>query len=52
VAALRAHPATEQARAEAVRWAREAVRALEPLPDVAPTQALRAFAEASAERPR
>jgi heptaprenyl diphosphate synthase len=52
VAALRAHPATEQARAEAVRCAREAVQALDPLPDVAATQALRAFAEASAERPR
>ena len=52
VAALRGHSATEQARAEARRWAEDAVRALEPLPDVAAKHALRAFAEASADRTR
>ena len=52
VEALRAHPVTEQARAEAARWAREAVAALDPLPDVPARAALRAFAEAAADRTR
>lgn len=50
VAGLRAHPATATARAEAARWAREAVEALEPLPDGPATAALRAFAAAVVER--
>ena len=47
---LAAHPATAQARAEAVRWAREAVDALEPLPPSAAREALRAYAEAVVTR--
>jgi heptaprenyl diphosphate synthase len=50
VALLRDHPATEQARTEAVRWAQEAVAALDPLPDGPPRQALQAFAEAVVDR--
>lgn len=50
VGLLRAHPATEQARGEAVRWAREAVAALGPLPDGPPKDALRAFADAVVAR--
>jgi heptaprenyl diphosphate synthase len=50
VALLRAHPAMEQARSEAVRWAREAVAALDPLPDGPSKQALRAFADAVVAR--
>jgi heptaprenyl diphosphate synthase len=47
---LAAHPATAQARDEAVRWAREAVGALEPLPPSAAREALRAYAEAVVAR--
>jgi heptaprenyl diphosphate synthase len=50
VAGLRAHPAMEEARAEASRWAREAVEALAPLPDGPATAALRAFAAAVVDR--
>jgi len=50
VARLRLHPATQTARAEAARWAREAVDALAPLPDGPATSALRAFAAAVVER--
>lgn len=50
VGLLRAHPAMEEARAEAVRWAREAVAVLDPLPDGAPKQALLAFAGAVVAR--
>jgi heptaprenyl diphosphate synthase len=52
VAALREHPATEQARAEALRWAQEAIEALAPLPEVPAKQALRSFAEAVVARTR
>ena len=48
---LRAHPATEQASAEAARWARQAVAALEPLPAGPAKQALQAFAAAVVTRP-
>jgi heptaprenyl diphosphate synthase len=50
VTRLAAHPATEQARDEAVRWAREAVEALDPLPPSAAHEALRAYAEAVVAR--
>jgi heptaprenyl diphosphate synthase len=50
VALLREHPATEQARAEAVRWGQEAVAALDQLPDGPARQALRAFADAVVDR--
>jgi heptaprenyl diphosphate synthase len=50
VARLREHPATEQARAEAVGWARDAVAALDPLPDGPAKQALQAFADAVVAR--
>jgi heptaprenyl diphosphate synthase len=50
VARLRAHPATTQARAEASRWARRAVAALDPLPAGPATDALRTFAAAVVER--
>lgn len=50
VTGLRAHPAMQQAREEASRWAREAVEALEPLPDGPATAALRAFAGAVVDR--
>jgi heptaprenyl diphosphate synthase len=50
VARLAAHPATEQARAEAVRWAGEAVAALAPLPPSVANDALRAYAEALVAR--
>ncbi len=50
VARLAAHPATAQARDEAVRWARDAVAALEPLPPSAARDALRAYAEAVVAR--
>ena len=52
VEALRSHPATDQARNEAARWAAEAVATLDPLPDVPARAALRAFAEAAADRTR
>ena len=47
---LGAHPATAQARDEAVRWAREAVEALEPLPASAAREALQTYAEAVVTR--
>lgn len=50
VARLREHPATEQARTEAVRWAQDAVAALDPLPDGPAKQALRTFADAVVAR--
>lgn len=50
VAALRVHPVTEQAHQEAIRWAREAVEAISPLPEGAVKQALIQFAEAVVER--
>jgi heptaprenyl diphosphate synthase len=50
VVRLREHPATQQARVEAVRWAGEAVTALEPLPSGPAKQALQAFAEAVVDR--
>jgi heptaprenyl diphosphate synthase len=50
VARLAAHPATEQARDEAVRWARSAVAALTRLPPSAAHDALRAYAEALVAR--
>lgn len=49
---LRAHPVTDEARAVALRWAADAVTALEPLPDVPATRALAAVAEALADRSR
>ncbi len=52
VAALREHPATQQARDEAHRWSAEAIAALDPLPAVPAKQALRAFAEAVVLRTR
>jgi heptaprenyl diphosphate synthase len=50
VARLAAHPATEQARKEAVRWADDAVAALAPLPPSPAHDALRAYAEALVAR--
>ena len=50
VARLAAHPATEQARAEANRWAQAAATALEPLPASPARDALRDFAVAVVER--
>jgi heptaprenyl diphosphate synthase len=50
VGLLRVHPAMEQARGEAVRWAGEAVAALDSLPEGSPKDALRAFAEAVVAR--
>jgi heptaprenyl diphosphate synthase len=50
VARLREHPATQTARAEAGRWAREAVEALAPLPEGPATSGLRAFATAVVDR--
>jgi heptaprenyl diphosphate synthase len=47
---LALHPATGQARDEAVRWARDAVAALEPLPPSPAHEALRAYAEAVVAR--
>ena len=50
VSRLREHPATEQARAEATRWAELAVDALTPLPPSAAREALREFAIALVRR--
>jgi heptaprenyl diphosphate synthase len=47
---LREHPATEQARREASRWAHEAAQALEPLPPSPARDALRDFAAAVVAR--
>jgi heptaprenyl diphosphate synthase len=52
LSALRAHPATEQARLEAIRWAQEAVAALQPLDEGPAKEALIAFAHAVVERTR
>ena len=52
VAALGRHPATDAARDEATRWARDAIAVLEPLPEGPAKQALRAFAEAVVDRTR
>ena len=52
VAALGSHPVTGQARAQAQRWAREAVDALAPLPEVPARDALRSFAQAVVHRTR
>lgn len=52
VAALREHPATEQARLEAQRWAAAAVATLEALPDRPARDALAAFAHGVADRTR
>ncbi|WIE74772.1 polyprenyl synthetase family protein [Curtobacterium sp. MCSS17_007] len=52
VAALREHEATTATRAVAVRWAEEAVAALEPLPDGTVKRALTRFAESVVERSR
>ena len=49
---LAAHPATDEARAEAVRWADEAVAALHRLPHGSPRDALAAFAHTVADRTR
>jgi len=50
VARLAVHPATAQARDEAVRWARDAVAALDPLPTSPAQDALRAYADAVVAR--
>jgi heptaprenyl diphosphate synthase len=50
VAALQAHPATQAARAEANRWAHDAIAVLTPLPEGPAKQALRDFAEAVVAR--
>jgi heptaprenyl diphosphate synthase len=50
VALLREHPATEQARAEAQRWGREAATELDPLPTGPAKAALQAFAHAVVDR--
>ena len=49
---LRTHPATEQAAAEARRWAQEAVEVIAPLPAGPARYALRAFAQAVVDRTR
>jgi heptaprenyl diphosphate synthase len=50
VVALGNHPATAAARIEAVRWAQDAIEALEPLPESPAKQALRQYAEAVVDR--
>ena len=50
IAALRDHPVTADTLAEAHRWAREAVEALEPLPDGSVKKALIRFADTIVER--
>lgn len=52
VVALRSHPATAAARDEATRWAQDAIKILEPLPESAAKQALQSFAEAVVDRTR
>jgi heptaprenyl diphosphate synthase len=52
VARLRSHPATDEARREAQRWADEAVAALAPLPHGPARDALVAFARGVADRTR
>jgi len=50
IAHLRAHPVTEQTLEEARRWARDAVDALEPLPEGPVKKALSRFAQTIVER--
>jgi len=50
VSALAAHPATTAARAEATRWAHDAIEVLAPLAESPAKQALRQFAEAVVDR--
>jgi heptaprenyl diphosphate synthase len=50
IAELRAHDVTAKTLTEAHRWAREAVQALEPLPDGPVKKALTRFAESVVER--
>ena len=50
VAALRLHPAAQEANDEAQRWAAEAVEALAPLPDGPVKKALAIFAQAVVDR--
>ena len=50
IADLRAHPVTEQTLEEARRWARDAVAALEPLPEGPVKKALTRFAQTIVER--
>ncbi len=52
VAAMRAHPALEEARLAAQGWARAAVKALSPLPPGPARDSLAAVAEAFADRAR
>lgn len=52
VAALREHEATTSTRTVAVRWAREAVDALAPLPDGTVKRALTRFADSVVDRSR
>jgi heptaprenyl diphosphate synthase len=52
VAALREHEATASTRTVAVRWAREAVDALAPLPDGTVKRALTRFADSVVDRSR
>jgi heptaprenyl diphosphate synthase len=47
---LRAHPVTEQAAAEARRWAREAIDVIDPLPPSPARDALQSFAQAVVDR--
>ena len=50
IAQLRDHPVTAQTLVEAHRWAREAVEALDPLPDGPVKKALTRFADTIVER--
>ena len=50
IAELREHPVTARTLEEAHRWAREAVEALEPLPDGPVKKALTRFADSIVER--
>jgi len=50
IAELRRHPVTTRTLTEAHRWARDAVAALEPLPDGPVKQALTRFAETIVDR--
>jgi heptaprenyl diphosphate synthase len=50
IAELRAHPVTARTLEEAHRWAREAVSALDPLPDGPVKKALTRFADSVVER--
>jgi heptaprenyl diphosphate synthase len=50
VSRLRNHPVAEEAYNEAKRWADEAIKDLDPLPESAVKAALRNFAEAVVDR--